>query len=401
MKLYGTSSIAFTTSSAPPAVAGYGGLFVSASSIYMIDQDSEIYDLTDSKGYMRIVEYTSSGFYSRPGNIAYIQVVCVGGGGGGGAGARNVTDANRGGGAGGSGGAVVQRWFNSSSLPSGIYTVTVGQGGNGGVTGSTAGTSAAGGNGGGGLPSSFTSGSVVFVRANGGVFGAGSSTAGTTTFTTDQYNAIVNTSASTAILAFPQHVLVGVRGGQAGVVQGTYKTPNSNANIATGPPIFAFAGGLYGSTVAPLQGFPGQTATTYNGGFYGIGGGGAGGHISSTNVSVNGGTGSAAYIWGSYTPTGSAGGEGIDGDNGAPRLVNGNFFIAFSSSFAPTASIGPGSPGHGGGPGDLAGTVNGGRGGIGGNYGAGGGGGGGATDPAQAGNGGAGATGSVIIFEWY
>jgi hypothetical protein len=403
MKLYGTSSITVVTESVSVnSVPNAGGIFLSASSIYMKNYDNEVYDLTDTNGFMRVTVYTSSGNYSRPGNIAYLQIVCIGAGGGGGAGARNTTGNQRGGGGGGGGGAIVQRWFTSGSLPPGIYTVTVGASGSGGITGSTAGISAAGGNGSIGGFSRFALGSTIYLNANGGNLGAGSTVAGVGNGGTEQTTVIVSQSGA----AVTMYRLVGMNGGTGGVLAQSSKTPNSGQN-GNSPnihgtnflPIYAFAGNQFGSSL-PFD--SGLSTLNYQGGcWYGVGGGGAGGHISSSNIAVDGGMGAAAYIWSNLTPAGNSGSIGQNGGDGTNNIVNGNFLIAASSSYFPTASVGPGSPGGGGGPGDITGTINGGKGGEAGDYGAGGGGGGGATNPAQAGNGGSGGGGCVIIFEYY
>jgi len=405
MELYGTSSITVVTESVNVSnVPSAGGIFLSASSIYMKNYDNEVYDLTNSNGFMRVIAYTSSGTYnySRPGNISYLQIVCVAGGGGGGAGARNIIGTQRGGGGGGGGGAIVQRWFTSGSLPSGIYTVTVGSGGSGGTTGSNAGANAAGGNGSIGGVSSFTSSSITYLSANGGGLGEGSTVAGVADGGAEQATVTVSGSGG----ATTMFRLIGMNGGTGGVLAKSSKTPNSGQN-GNSPnlhgtsffPVYAFAGNQFGSAL-PFQ--SGLSSLTYQGGCWdGIGGGGGGGHISSSNIPVDGGIGASAYIWGTLTAYGNSGSIGQNGSNGVNSIVNGNFLISVSSSYFPSASVGPGSPGHGGGPGDTIGIVNGGRGGNGGNHGAGGGGGGGATNPARAGNGGSGGRGCVLIFEFY
>lgn len=410
MKLYGTSSITVVTESiSVNSIPNAGGIFLSASSIYMKNYDNEVYDLTDTNGFMRVTVYTSSGAwnYSRPGNIAYLQIVCIGGGGGGGAGARNITGAQRGGGGGGGAGAIAQRWFTSGSLPPGIYTVTVGASGSGGLTGSIAGTSAVGGNGGAGGLSSFTSSSIIYLRAGGGNLGVGCTVAGVAAGGAEQATVVISQSGAAATM----YRLTGMNGGTGGVLAQPTKIPNATANgifttaniNPSQAPMYAFAGSRFGV----FQSYPVTSSaisrdTKWQGGCWtGIGGGGGGGHISSSNVTVDGGTGASAYIWSTFTLAGNSGSVGQNGGNGTNNIVDGNFLIAASSSYFPTASIGPGSPGGGGGPGDTAGTINGGKGGNAGNYGAGGGGGGGATDPAQAGNGGSGGGGCVIIFEYF
>ena len=301
MKLYGTSSITVVTESiSVSSIPNAGGIFLSASSIYMKNYDNEVYDLTDTNGFMRVTVYTSSGTwnYSRPGNIAYLQIVCVGGGGGGGAGARNIAGSQRGGGGGGGAGAIAQRWFPSGSIPSGIYTVTVGASGSGGITGSTAGPSAAGGNGGAGGLSSFASSSITYLSAGGGNFGVGSTTAGVAAGGAEQTTVVISGSG----LASTMYRLTGMNGGVGGVLVQPNKTPNSittngtavNFTIPASPtnpalfPIYAFAGNKFGVSSSWQSGYNPISDVRHQGGcWYGIGGGGGGGHISSSNVTVD------------------------------------------------------------------------------------------------------------------
>ena len=93
-------------------------------------------------------EFTSSGTWTKPANVNFVYVECVGGGGGGGSGRRNSTSAtSRPGGAGGASAKFVGRWFAASEVGATV-TITVGAGGTGGVARTVTGNGAAGGEGG-------------------------------------------------------------------------------------------------------------------------------------------------------------------------------------------------------------------------------------------------------------
>lgn len=354
----------FIYASSSTTSSNFGTVFASASngSIYMQNDIGELYPLTESKGYFVITEYTSSGtfIWSKPGGIAFAQVICVGGGGGGGGGARAAASSTRGSGAGGQAGAIALRWFSSASLTTSSYTITVGGGGTAGNSGSGNGT--AGGNGG---TTSFVSASTTLISANGGVGG-------------------------------PAGIVTGTGGGVAST-NPTSVTPNSAGNYF----FFKMTAGDGGTSLVnyPADGL--NTPFSAFNGYFGVGAGGGGGGITSANVLIAGGSGSSTWNYSSLIATGSPGGagDGVSGNDGVNYLVNGLSLAGFSSSF--TSSYGIGTPGHGGGSGNLAGTINGGNGGNGGNFGAGGGGGGAGTTSAQAGRGGTGGGGYVLIIEYY
>lgn len=336
--------------------SGFGAVFVSESAIYLQTDTGLLYDLTLGKGYIRLMEYTTPGTYpwDKPYGIDYLQVICVGGGGGGGGGGRGVSSTNRGSGAGGNAGNIALCWFSSASLTGSSYTITVGGGGTAGNSGSANGT-----DGGLGGITSFSTSSMSLVSASGGE-GGGAGNAGTATTQVDAVTPLL------AIYSYPK-----MKGGVGGVLTTNY--PKGFNNSAS----YAFDG------------------------YYGAGAGSGGGGITSANVLISGGVAPSTWNYGTLIITGSPGGlgNGGNGSNGVNYLVNGLSLAGFSSSF--TSSYGVGTAGHGGGSGDLAGTINGGNGGDGGNFGAGGGGGGAATIPSQAGRGGAGGGGYVLLIEYY
>jgi len=337
--------------------SGYGTVYASGSSIYMINDSNELYDLTLGNGYMLLTEYDTPGTYTwnKRSDLDYLQVICVGAGGGGGGGAKNTSAGTRGGGAGGGGGVIAMAWFSSSSLTENQYTIRVGSGGTGGA-GATVNNGSAGA---GGQTSSFASSSTFLVSANGGNNGSAGTTAGGGARATD------------TLISTPNYIfrLVGMGSGAGGV------TPTfpyiSNDSI----PIYSFNG------------------------YYGMGGGGGGGGANST-ISSSGASGSATYKYGQLIQSGSPGpaNSGINGDNGVDNFINGLVLANFSSSFASTYGVG--TAGHGGGSGKTDGTSNGGNGGNGGK-GAGGGGGGGGTSPGNGGAGGNGGGGYVLLIEYY
>jgi hypothetical protein len=114
-----------------------------------------------------IQTFTASGTWTRPANVRYILVYCLGGGGGG-----NGSTASAWSGGGGSSGAIALRWVDVSALPGGAATVTIGTGGVGGATG--------GGAGGPGTQTSFQHGGLGIVYCLGypGIQGGGAYTGG-------------------------------------------------------------------------------------------------------------------------------------------------------------------------------------------------------------------------------
>jgi hypothetical protein len=347
--IYASSSI---TSS------GFGTIFASASDgqIYMQNDIGELYPLTESKGYINIVQITQSSntAWTKPGGLAYAHIICIGGGGGGGSGRQGAAGSARGGGGGGGGGNVASIWFAASDLTSGVYSAS--------ISGVTAGAN---------------SGSNAGVASNGGTGGNGD-------FTQFQ-------SSSTIIVSAP-----GGQGGGAGTTPGGVGGISANGPYVITQSPFALLGQIGGTG--------GTTANSSSEAFNGVrscGAGGGGGGITAANAIQAGGSGSATYKYGQLIQTGSPGGaaSGVGGNNGVNYLIDGLALIGFSSSL--TSSFGAGTGGHAGGSGNTAGTIAGGVGGNGGSFGAGGGGGGASTTGATAGRGGNGAAGCIFIIEYY
>jgi hypothetical protein len=348
--IYASSSI---TSS------GFGTVFASASDdqIYMRNDIGELYPLTESKGYINIVQITQSAnaAWTKPGGLAYAHIICVGGGGGGGSGRQGAANSTRGGGGGGGGASIASIWFAASALTNGTYTASIALIANGAPSGSNAGVISNGGVGGNNVFTQLQSGSAIIVSAPGGQGGGAGTTA---------------------------------PGGAGGI--------SFNNPYIIGQSPFALTGQTGGTG--------GTTANSSSAAFNGArscGGGGGGGGITAANAIQAGGSGSATYKYGQLIQTGSPGGaaSGVGGNNGINYLIDGLALISFSSSL--TSSFGVGTGGHAGGSGNTAGTIAGGVGGNGGDFGAGGGGGGASTVGATAGRGGNGAPGCIFIIEYY
>ena len=114
---------------------GTGVIYASGSKIYFENAAGSLFPL-GGPGYIRVLEYTGSNpgggtltyTWTKPSNIKYIQVICVGGGGGGGNGRGGAISRTQGG-SGGGGGAVAWRFFDKGDLTQNSYTISVGQGG--------------------------------------------------------------------------------------------------------------------------------------------------------------------------------------------------------------------------------------------------------------------------------
>lgn len=357
-----------TTQSAPATLAAGGSLYASGSGIFFKNSTGTEYNLTSSKGYVILREYTSSGTWTKPSNAKYIKMAAVGAGGGGGGGARNTSGLWGGGGAGGAGAAASIVFYTGSLLPGGTYTVTVSAGTNGGLGRTTsAGFGGAGAIGG---TTTLISASVTYIAAAGGVGGGGGPIA---------------TNASAI-------------GGA---------TPLTNEPFRRGPfRITAQCGGSNQSGNARNPTYAQNISVTdyhARNGFACCGGGGAGGTVTTAAVN-NGASGSGIYlINGTLYTSGAPGRGGVStnsGDNGVNNLVSLISLLSFSGSATITSSYGFGTAGHGGGSGDLAGTIAGGNGGNASGFGCGASGGGGAINQ-NGGNGGSGSGGYLAILEFY
>lgn len=376
------SALSMPTMSGPvnPINSGFGAIFPSGSKIYMSNSLGELYDLTDSKGYMNVVVITGSSnqAWSKPGGLAYAHIICIGGGSGGGGGRQGAASTGRGGGGAGGGGATGQAWFNAADLPNGFYTASIAQAGGGGNGGTLINSNGL--QGGSGNQTLFTKSGNVLVGALGTLSGGGRAFEGTT----------VGGAGNIANATF-------------GSTPAGYSGPMYVATSSAASPLASFLqftlakNGTNGAPTSTGGGAGDNTSFPSNGG-----GGGGGGGISGSNVTFSGGSGSfATIVAGVLRGTGAPGGAGtgINGSNGTSNTFDAMWIAGFTSSMS--CSFGLGNGGHGGGSGDLAGTIAGGRGGDGGNYGGGGGGGGGSTNGAAGGRGGNGGQGAIIIIEYY
>jgi len=363
------------TQSAPSTPTAGGVLYASGSSIFFKNSTGTEYNLTGSKGYVLVTEYTQSGgVWNVPSDAKYVKFVAVGGGGSGAGGARRaVAAAAIGGGGGGAGGEISIVWYPIASIPSAPqgYAITVSGVTNGGAGATTNGSNGTVGTIGG--TTSLISGSVTLIRAGGGQPGtAGSST---------------------------------------GAVAGGGSNATPTGIFQQGPLIFIGQnGGGCNAQIGRNAGSVGATTPQFDGdyharnGYRGTGGGGGGGGSTATPTAQVGGSGSGVYLTnGTLFISGSPGAAGTtanSGSNGANNVVTAASLFSFSGSAVVTSSYGFGGGGHGAGSGNTAGTLTGGRGGDGGYFGAGGGGGGGAYNQ-NGGRGGDGAGGYLAILEYY
>jgi hypothetical protein len=359
------------TQSAPATPSTGGLLYTSGSSIFFKNTTGTEYDLTESKGYIQITEYTSSGTWTKPTNAKFIKIVAVAGGGSGGGGGRNPVGSAVAGGGGGQGGDISIIFYDATSIPAGIYTASIATAANGGAGRAT--SNGSGTNGATGGTTSLVSGSITLITSVGGTGGTGGSQVGGFT-----PGGLRNTTSG--LLNFGPFRLIGMGGGRCASSQGAVPSFISNA------------------------GNPNSDYHARGSNFRGTGGGGGGSGLTTTTA-LNGASGSGVYnIFGTLIQSGSPGIAGSvpanSGSNGASNLVSAACLFASSGSSILTSSYGFGGGGHGAGAGDAAGTVVGGRGGDGGYFGAGGGGGGGAVGQ-NGGRGGDGAGGYLAILEYY
>jgi len=356
------------TQSAPATPSAGGLLYVTQSSIFFKNTTGTEYNLTESKGYFILREYTSSGTWTKPSDVKYVKIAAVGAGGGGGGGARNTSGLWGGGGAGGAGAAASIVFYTASLIPAGTYTITISAGTNGGAGRTT--SAGAGTVGSSGTATTLISASVTYIIAAGGAGGGGGS---------------ISTNGS----AFGGASTVG------------------NVPLLKGPfRITGIGGGNNQTGVARVPTYvQNSVVTNYHArnGFVCCGGGGAGGTVTAAATN-NGASGSGIYlINGTLYTSGVPGRGGVSpnsGSNGVNNLVSLISLLSFSGSATITSSYGFGTAGHGGGSGDLAGTIAGGNGGNASGFGCGASGGGGAINQ-NGGNGGSGSGGYLAILEYY
>lgn len=356
------------TQSSPSTPSSGGSLYASGSSVFFKNNTGADYNLTAPKGYVILREYTSSGTWTKPANVNYIKIAAVGAGGGGGGGARNTSGLWGGGGAGGAGAVASIIFYTASLIPAGTYTITISAGTNGGAGRTTsAGAGTVGSN---GTATTLISASVTYIIAAGGVGGGG--------------GPIVTNASAT--------------GGTPTV---------GNVPLRRGPfRITGMGGGNNQNGTARVPTYiDSSVVTNYHArnGFVCCGGGGAGGTVTAAAAN-NGASGSGIYlIDGTLYTSGAPGLGGVSpnsGSNGVNNLVSLISLLSFSGSATITSSYGFGTAGHGGGSGDLAGTIAGGNGGNASGFGCGASGGGGAINQ-NGGNGGSGSGGYLAILEYY
>jgi hypothetical protein len=358
------------TQSAPSPPSSGGSLYANGSSIYFKNSAGVEYNLTGSKGYISVTEYTTNDTWTTPTDAKYIKIVAVAGGGSGGGGGRNSINSAIAGGGGGQGGDISTVFYPINSIPPGTYTVTVSSITPGGA--GRTGTNGSGNNGAIGGTTSLVSASVTLITAVGGTGGTGGSTAASI--------AGGNRGATSGLLNFGPFRMVGMGGGRCASYQGFVASFSSTANVLSGD--YHARNGIRGT------------------------GGGGGGSGLTTTTALNGASGSGVWslISGSLIISGFPGIAGSSpansGSNGASNVVTAASLFSFSGSAVVTSSYGFGGGGHGAGAGNTGGTVAGGKGGNGGYFGAGGGGGGGAWAQ-NGGNGGDGAGGYLAILEYY
>lgn len=297
--------------------------------------------------YTRNVQVlTSSGTWTKPTGLVFLEVICIGGGGGGSSGAKRPSGNVSRGGGGGAPGCVAWASFKVSEL-SDIEVYTIGVGGTGGASITTNNTLNQPGTAGGNTFFGGTTNTNAKVRADGG----NGSVAGFTgaARTTDNINPKI---------------------GYVSLVGGT-----SSA-----------AGGV--GVSAPSQ----NNGTTYNN----IYGGGSAGGITTTIEARVGGSGGLMYDINNNLTSDNSGVINGNGGNGQDNIMRRLPYFMSINQYD-DVTVGIGSSGGGGG---SSVTGNAGAGGNGGLYGGAGGGGGAALDNVgNSGKGGDGANGCIVIIE--
>jgi len=312
--------------------------------------DTQVQAIISGRLQQRAVEFTSIGSntYTKPSDLVFAFVVCIGGGGGGGSGRKGITGSSRAGGGGGASGCMARRWISASSI-SPTETITVGSGGTGGT----------------GITADSTSGIAGTVGNN--------------------------TSFGTLVIA------TGGNGGTGGITTST----GGLATLVTSqtPSQYPLSMGNFQGRGGGTTGAPDCSITSFSLLLGNEGGGGTGANTS--NVSGNGSVGSRSYDrTGTLSVGAAAGNTGGSGGNGTNNVSLQLHFDYVSG--IPLNTIGFGTSGGGGGGSATLGTS--GSGGTAGLYGSGGSGAGGCTNDGSIGTGGNasnGGQGCAIVFEYY
>jgi len=272
-----------------------------------------------------VTEFTANGTWTKPNNIKWAEVVCVGAGGGGGGGMRGAAATNRFGGGGGGGGAIVHRLLNAIELASTV-TVTIGTAGTGGA-GQTV-DSTNGNNGVAGGDTSF--GSQVIAKGGsaggGGTSLTGAAGAGGLSSTSTPVNGPyalaggAGGTGQTTVTAPGATGLSGIAacpagGGGMGInssnTSGSGSCPGggvyNNGSLVAGP-----ASGVSATSNAAVTLFQSLSISSTNG----LGTGGAGGIPTSTVAATNGGSYGAGGGGGYGQLNGTISGKGGDGAGG-------------------------------------------------------------------------------------
>lgn len=291
--------------------------------------------------YTRVVrEYTSSGTWTKPAGLIFLEVICIGGGGGGASGSRTASGVVSRAGCGGCAGSIAWSKLLASDLSS-QESFTIGSGGSGGASVTTDDTNGSNGNAGGDTFFSGTNYETSKVYASGG--------------------------------------------GTSSISTSNSRTFSSCKPTNTCKP--GLAGAISGSTGLTVPAAPAENTTTA---FNLNHGGGAGGGIRTSNVAGSGSAGSRIYSQ-SMILSADQTGYSVNGVN----YYSSRFPMIFSNSSYLTFTLGRGTSG-GGGNGHLTTPWNGGNGGNGGGAG---GGGGSTRNGYNSGAGGNGGAGCIILIE--